>query len=131
MFRPELIDLSRDPVILLAALPVGHADRVAAYHQALEWLIVRSVPFVLVTRADDPGQAESHADQRARALWFKAHAAALAAVCRGFVYVEPDADCRMIWEARAKAMAGSFPVPMVIAADRPQAIAAASQFVAG
>jgi hypothetical protein len=130
MSDPDLIDVSRDPIVMVAALPAGAVDRVSRYHAALEWLIARGTPFVMITRADDAGGHESREDQTTRAIWFKAHVAALARVCRGFVYIEPDPAKRILWENRAKAMAMAFPVPMAIAADEPQAIALAEEFIA-
>jgi hypothetical protein len=130
MSDPDLIDVSRDPIVMVAALPAGAVDRVSRYHAALEWLIARGTPFVMVTRADDTEGQESHEDQKARTIWFKAHVADLVRVCRGFVYIEPDAQKRLFWETRAKAMAAVFPVPMAIAVDEPQAFALANEFIA-
>lgn len=130
MTHPDVVDLRRDPIVMVAALPAGVADRVARYHAALEWLIGRGAPFVIITRADDTAGDESHEDQKARTVWFKTHVASLARVCRGFVYIEPDPAKRVVWEARAKAMAAAFPVPMAIAVDEPQAVAMAGEFIA-
>jgi hypothetical protein len=107
--HPDLIDLSRDPLVVVTAPAPGTADRVDRYHAALEWLIGRGTPFVLITQADGDEDAESADDRKARALWFKREAGNLARVCKGFVYIEPDAAKRAVWQARAEAMAAAFP----------------------
>jgi hypothetical protein len=121
MAHAELLDLSRDPIVVLTPQPAGTPGRVDHYHAALEWLIARGVPFVLISKADGSEASESQEDQKARALWFKSNLAALAGVCRGFVYVEADDARRAMWQARAQAMAKSFPVPMTVVADMPSA----------
>jgi hypothetical protein len=131
MSQPNLIDLSRDPLVIVTAPPAGTPGRVARYHAALEWLIGRGSPFVLITPADGNDEAESAEDRKARALWFKREAANLARVCWGFVYIEPEEAKRAIWQARAAAMAGAFPVPMRIASDLADALAMARALVPG
>jgi hypothetical protein len=129
MSQPNLIDLSRDPLVVVTAPPVGTPGRADRYHVALEWLIGRGKPFVLITQADGNDETESADDRKARALWFKREAENLVRVCMGFVYIEPDEAKRAIWQTRAAAMAGAFPVPMRIASDLADALAMARALV--
>lgn len=127
MSHPDLIDLHRDPIVVFTPPPVGSSGRVDRYHAALEWLIARGTPFVLVTNADTGSDSETPDEMKARALWFKSNLESLAKVCRAFVYIEPDAAKRPMWETRAQAMAKSFPVPMHIASDEAHAMTKASE----
>jgi hypothetical protein len=129
MSHPDLIDLSRDPLVVVTAPRAGTPDRVDRYHAALEWLIGRGMPFVLITQTDGNEDAESPEDRKARALWFKREAGNLARVCKGFVYIEPDEGRRAVWQARAAAMADAFAVPMRIACDMADAVATARTLV--
>ncbi|MPZ55174.1 MAG: hypothetical protein GEU91_01510 [Rhizobiales bacterium] len=129
MRYPDPLDLTRDPIVVFTPPSVGTPDRVARYHAALEWLIRRGVPFVLITQADGGEASETHENQKARAMWFKSNLEALAQVCRGFIYVEADDTKRAMWEARAQAMAKAFPVPMVIAPEMEQANAQAHELL--
>lgn len=119
--QPDLLDLSRDPIVSLTAAPPGTAGRVDNYHAALEWLIARNTPFVLITSASD-SDAETKDERKARAEWFKTNLAALAGVCKGFVYIEKNTIKRLMWEARARVMAAAFPVPMRIVSDKEEAL---------
>jgi hypothetical protein len=118
----DLIDLGRDPVVVFNPPLIGTADRIERYHAALEWLIKRERPFVLVTRADGDEASESHEDRKTRALWFKQNLGALMLVCRGFVYVEQDEARQAAWRARAAGMAKAFPIPMIIVGEMEAAI---------
>lgn len=121
---PALLDMTHDPVVVINVPALGTEGRIRQFHSALEWLIARGKYFVLVTQASDD-EAEPVDERKERVLWFKDGAPRLAAVCRGFVYVEPNDEKRAMWEERAKAMASVFPVPMVIAHDFQRAISAA------
>ncbi|QLH70238.1 hypothetical protein [Rhodopseudomonas palustris] len=126
----DLMDLGLDPVVVFNPPSIGTPDRIERYHAALEWLIGRERPFVLVTRADGDEASESHEDRKSRAVWFKNNLMALVQVCRGFVYVEQDEARRAAWQARAEGMAKTFPVPMIIAGDMEAAITQALDLVA-
>jgi hypothetical protein len=118
----DLLDLSRDPVVVLTPPPVGAPRRVERYHSALEWLMARRTPFVLITRGSDDEGAEPQEDKKARAIWFKSNAKQLSELCRGFVYVEANDARRAALTAQAEAMSKAFPVPMIVVSDIGQSI---------
>jgi len=122
----ELIDLTHPPAAIVTPPPEGTPDRMTRFHAALDWLIERGEGFVLITIAGAE-QEESPEDKKARALWMKANVGRLAAVCRGFIYVEPDAARRAAWEQRAILMAKSFPIPMHFAGDLEAALIQAAR----
>jgi hypothetical protein len=123
----SLLDLSRDPLVVLTPPPVGSPHRVERYHAALEWLIGRKTPFVLITRGSDNEDAETQEDKKARAVWFKINAKRLNELCREFIYVEANEARRAALVAQAEAMSKAFPVPMIVVSDFGQSIIRASE----
>jgi len=129
MHPSDLLDLTHDPVVEIKVPANSEPGRVARFHAALDWLIVRGRGFVVVIEGAGDEEQESHEDRTERALWFKANMERIAACCRGMIYIECDDTKRAEWQRRAAAMAQAFPVLMVIARSHEEALSEAKKLV--
>ena len=85
----------------------------------MDALLRHGEPFVMLF--EEERSDEAHVDRKRRGLWLKHNKVALAAICRGLVSIEADAEQR----ARLKAMAAdaikAFGIVQEVAATREQA----------
>ncbi|KGB99677.1 hypothetical protein DM43_3660 [Burkholderia cepacia] len=102
-------------------LVVVRNDAIASRGYAQRWLddmhalMRHGEPFVMIfppARPDEP-----HDDRKERGMWLKQNRAALAAVCRALVSVEPDPNEREAAIANASGIEKAFGIPFDVAAS--------------
>lgn len=111
-------DRSDFPIVRLnpaATLP-GYA---AAWSEEMDALISDGWPFVLIYPASE--RHEGHEDRKQRGLWLKANKDKLAATCRAFIVVEPDAAKRAELELIFPNLVRAFGTPQAACATRAEA----------
>ena len=85
----------------------------------MDALLRHGVPFVLLF--EEERSNEAHIDRKRRGLWLKHNKVALAALCRGLVSVEADAEQRARLQAMAAGAMKAFGIVQEVAATREQA----------
>lgn len=130
MTRKEfsLHDTSNFPVVRIRMqdLPSGYAQTWTA---EMEALLQQGQPFALVFL--DAREEESHEDRKLRIQWLKAHKTPLAALCRGFVGVEPNAMKRLARRAQGAVLGKTFGLRFLVARDAQEAEDFAHRLLAG
>lgn len=121
-------DVSDFPVVRLSGrgLPDGHGTQWAA---EMDSLLAKKQPFVLIFL--DTLEKEEHDDKKVRAVWIKRNKKDLAALCRGFISIEPDKATRLLKRAQGVAMAAAFGLRLKFTADVAEAEALARRLLAG
>lgn len=85
----------------------------------MDALLRHGEPFVLLF--EEERNEEAHVDRKRRGLWLKHNKVALAAICRGLVSVEGDAQKRVQMQAMAAGAMKAFGILQEVAATREQA----------
>ena len=85
----------------------------------MDALLRHGVPFVMLFEQERSDEA--HVDRKRRGLWLKHHKAALAAICRGLVSIEADAQQRARLQAMAAGAMKAFGIVQEVAATRDEA----------
>jgi len=122
-----LLDEKRFPLVFLRH--DGSADAPAIQDQ-LERLLDRSAAFVLVTdHAPGGDEAETPAERKDKALFFKRVKDRLRRHCRGMIVIEGDRPTAMAGRIAAAAAAKAFGFTILFAADEDQAAAQAASLL--
>jgi hypothetical protein len=123
-----LHDATAFPIVLLRSqeLPARYSWMWVA---EMEALLPRGTPFALVFL--DAIENEAHEDRKTRIQWLKANKAALAALCRGPISVEPNTARRLARRAQAAIGSKAFGLRGAVTADRQEAEDLAQRPVAG
>ena len=85
----------------------------------MDALLRHGEPFVMLF--EEERSDEAHVDRKRRGLWLKHHKLALAAICRGLVSIEPDAEQRARLQAMAAGAMKAFGILQEVAATREEA----------
>ena len=85
----------------------------------MDALLRHGEPFVMLFEQERSDEA--HVDRKRRGLWLKHHKVALAALCRGLVSVEADAEQRARLQALAAGAMQAFGIVQEVAATRDEA----------
>ena len=85
----------------------------------MDALLRHGEPFVMLF--EEERSDEAHVDRKRRGLWLKHHKAALAAICRGLVSIEADAQQRARLQAMAVGAMKAFGIVQEVAATRDEA----------
>lgn len=85
----------------------------------MDALLRHGEPFVMLFEQERSDEA--HLDRKRRGLWLKHHKAALAAICRGLVSIEADAQQRARLQAMAAGAMKAFGIVQEVAATRDEA----------
>ena len=85
----------------------------------MDALLRHGEPFVMLFEQERSDEA--HVDRKRRGLWIKHHKAALAAICRGLVSIEADAQQRARLQAMAVGALKAFGIVQEVAATRDEA----------
>lgn len=85
----------------------------------MDALLRHGEPFVMLFELER--NDEAHVDRKQRGLWLKHHKAALAAICRGLVSIEADAQQRARLQAMAAGAMKAFGIVQEVAATREEA----------
>lgn len=85
----------------------------------MDALLRHGEPFVMLFEQERSDEA--HVDRKRRGLWLKHHKAALAAICRGLVSIEADAQQRARLQAMAAGAMKAFGIVQEVAATRDEA----------
>ena len=85
----------------------------------MDALLRHGEPFVVLFEQERSDEA--HVDRKRRGLWLKHNKVALAALCRGLVAVEQDAEQRARLQAMAAGAMKAFGIMQEVAATREQA----------
>lgn len=109
-----LHDVSAFPIVRLRSqgLPAGYTRTWVA---ELEALLRHGIPFALVFL--DVIENEAHEDRKTRMQWLKANKAALAALCRGIISVEPNTARRLARRAQAAVVSKAFGFRLAVTTD--------------
>jgi hypothetical protein len=123
-----LHDASAFPIVRLQSqgLPAGYTRTWVA---EMEALLRRGTPFALVFL--DAIENEAHEDRKTRIQWLKANKAALAALCRGLISVEPNRARRLARRAQAAVVSKAFGLRVAVTADGQEAEDLARCLLAG
>ncbi len=123
-----LLDDSRFPLVFLRE--AGPADRLAIQDQ-LEHLLDRQAPFVLITdHAPGGDEAETPAERKEKALFFKRVKDRLRRHCRGMIVIQDDQPIGAAMRIAATAAAKAFGFSILFVADADQAAARAASLLA-
>ncbi|AHI75928.1 hypothetical protein [Burkholderia thailandensis] len=117
-------DISRFPMCVFRerAATHGYAPQ---WEQEIDALMRRGAPFVVVYVSLDAD--EHHDDRRHRAMWLKRNKAALAAVCKALISVEPDAERRAAAVEQGRTAVSAFGIPHAAVASLGEAAALAAR----
>ena len=85
----------------------------------MDALLRHGEPFVMLFEQERSDEA--HVDRKRRGLWLKHHKVALAAICRGLVSIEADAQQRARLQAMAAGAMKAFGIVQEVAATRDEA----------
>lgn len=91
----------------------------ALWENDMDALLRHGEPFVMLFEQER--NDEAHVDRKRRGLWLKHHKAALAAICRGLVSIEADAQQRARLQAMAAGAMKAFGIVQEVAATREEA----------
>jgi hypothetical protein len=124
----SLHDMSNFPLVRVRMqdLPNGYARIWTAEMNAL---LQQGQPFALVFL--DAREEESHDDRKTRIQWLKANKTPLAALCRGFVGVEPNALKRLARRAQGAVLGKTFGLRFLVARDAEEGEDLARRLLAG
>jgi len=123
-----LHDVSAFPIVRLRSqgLPAGYTRTWVA---ELEALLQHGTPFALIFL--DTIEDEAHEDRKTRMQWLKVNEAALAALCRGIISVDPNTARRLARRAQAALVSQAFGLRLAVTADRREAEGLARRLLAG
>jgi hypothetical protein len=93
----------------------------------METLLRHGQPFALVFL--DAREEESHEDRKTRIQWLKAHKTPLAALCRGFIAVEPNTMKRLTRRAQGAVLGKTFGLRFLVARNAQEAEAFARRLL--
>ncbi|TCW83139.1 hypothetical protein C5O80_16510 [Burkholderia sp. SRS-46] len=117
-------DINRFPFCVFraqAATP-GYAPQ---WETEIDALTRHGAPFVVVYVSFDAD--ETHDDRRHRAIWLKRNKAALGAVCKALISVEPDPGRRAWIASQAEVAVKAFGIPHEAVASLDEAVALAAR----
>ncbi|AOK63104.1 hypothetical protein [Burkholderia ubonensis] len=117
-------DISRFPFCVFraqAATP-GYAPQ---WEKEIDALVRDGAPFVVVYVSLDAD--ETHEDRKHRAVWLKQNKAALGAVCRALISVEPDPERRARVAEQGEMAVKAFGIPHEAVASLDEAAALAAR----
>ncbi|PCE30122.1 hypothetical protein [Burkholderia ubonensis] len=117
-------DISRFPFCVFraqAATP-GYAPQ---WEKEIDALMHHGAPFVVVYVSLDAD--ETHEDRKQRAVWLKQNKAALGAVCKALISVEPDPERRISIAALGETAVKAFGIPHEAVASLDEAAALAAR----
>ncbi|MGZ2746319.1 hypothetical protein [Burkholderia stagnalis] len=117
-------DISRFPFCVFraqAATP-GYAPQ---WEKEIDALMRDGTPFVVVYVSLDTD--ETHEDRKHRAVWLKQNKAALGAVCKALISVEPDPERRAWVAAQGETAVKAFGIPHEAVASLDEAVALATR----
>ncbi|MBN3791326.1 hypothetical protein [Burkholderia sp. Ac-20353] len=120
-------DISRFPFCVFraqAATP-GYASQ---WEKEIDALMREGAAFVVVYVSLDAD--ETHEDRRHRAVWLKQNKAALGAVCKALISVEPDPERRAAVAAHGETAVKAFGIPHEAVASLDDAAALAARLTA-
>ncbi|WP_321871745.1 hypothetical protein [Burkholderia ubonensis] len=117
-------DISRFPFCVFraqAATP-GYAPQ---WEKEIDALVREGAPFVVVYVSLDAD--ETHEDRKHRAVWLKQNKAALGAVCKALISVEPDPERRARVAEQGEMAVKAFGIPHEAVASLDEAAALAAR----
>lgn len=91
----------------------------ALWENDMDALLRHGEPFVMLF--EQQRSDEAHVDRKRRGLWLKHHKVALAAICRGLVAIEADAQQRARLQAMAAGAMKAFGIMQEVVATRDEA----------
>ncbi|WP_175914698.1 hypothetical protein [Burkholderia metallica] len=117
-------DIQRFPVCVFRAESAtpGYAPR---WEREIDALMRHGEPFVVVYVALDAD--ETHDDRKHRAVWLKQNKAALGAVCKALISVEPDPERRAQVAEQGEIAVKAFGIPHHAVASFAQAVSLAEE----
>jgi hypothetical protein len=109
-----LYDVSAFPIVRLRSQGLP-ADYTRTWIAELEALLRHGTPFALIFL--DTVENEAQEDRKTRMQWLKANKAALAALCRGIISVEPNTARRLVRRAQATVVSKAFGFCFAVTTD--------------
>jgi len=121
-----ILDISEFPLVWMNSVPAGEPHDEGAAFAALEELLRRGEPFVLLTEAGDrsPDHEHTQAAKKRTALWMKKHRQELKLV-KAMVTVEPSIAKRLAMKPFSIMFEKFWGYPMLMASTQDEALAIA------
>jgi hypothetical protein len=101
----QMIDVSRFPIVF-ASLDARTQAGASSWGEAMDALLARREPFVLISSGTHHG--EDPKDAMERLAWYKARDADLARWCRSMILIQPDNAERAKLQAQTKGLKQTF-----------------------